>query len=305
MPALAAQTVECGGSGQVAGAVVEKLARKCARFAPAGGLARGQPGRCLDHAVEPSARGPGTLMAPRVHDHDNRSGVALGDLLRGKAEPVQGARPIAVHENIGLIEECVQALHPGWGGQVKCAAALAEQSVREGARCHVTPARRVDAEHVRSERGEQPGADRPGDDAGEVKDPRPYRRGPGWRVPGHVAGDEGFCADDPSLGVAAPSAERPDRGAGTARGEDPLLELLAPKRPDRRPDRIRGDLDVAGHLEGIQERPTVPRVVGVAADPPVGCRPKARQRGEGRSGRPAVHREEPLAAARIGHMAPV
>jgi hypothetical protein len=76
----ATQPVERGGCSQVAGAVVEELAGKRSQLVPVAGRARGQPGRRLHHAVEAPTAAPGTRMAPRVEDHDDRPGVAIDDL---------------------------------------------------------------------------------------------------------------------------------------------------------------------------------------------------------------------------------
>src|SRR6202034_3529712 len=107
---LAAQAVESGGRGQIAGAVIEELAGKRARFGPSGMLASCEPGHRLDHAVEAPTVGPRSVVTPRVDDHDDGTWVSFGDLLRREPEAVQGTRPIAMDENIGLVDEGVKAV---------------------------------------------------------------------------------------------------------------------------------------------------------------------------------------------------
>ena len=143
MAALAPQTVERGRCCQVAGSVVEELARKRARLAPVEGLARGQPSSPLNDAVEAPAAGPGTLMAPRRENHDDRPGVTLRDLLSRKSEPVQGAGSVALDNNVGVVEESVKAVGALRRLQIKDAASLGQQGVREAARGHITMAWRV------------------------------------------------------------------------------------------------------------------------------------------------------------------
>ena len=104
---LAAQTIESGRGGQVAGAVIEELAGKRTRLDPVGRLAGSEPGGRLNHAVEPTTSRPRTVMTPGVDDHDNRTWVALGDLLGREPKAVQGARPIAMYQDVGLAQESV------------------------------------------------------------------------------------------------------------------------------------------------------------------------------------------------------
>src|SRR6266568_911974 len=163
---LPGQRLQRGGRAQVAGAVVEELARHRAR-APVIGLRHRDAARRLDDAVEAAPAAPRPPAAPRREAHHHQAGLSLRQDLRAQPEPVQGVRAVPVHQDVGAGEQFVQPGGALGGTEVEQRAALADEPVVDMLR-QLGPVWRVEPEHLRAERAEVPGGHRSGDDPGEV-----------------------------------------------------------------------------------------------------------------------------------------
>src|SRR6476646_2288117 len=97
---LAADAVERGGRGEVAGAMVQELAGQRTGLRTVGGLHAGDACGGLYNAVEAAPVGPRPAMTPCAHEHDHESRMSLRELVLGQPEAIERAGPVAAHENI-------------------------------------------------------------------------------------------------------------------------------------------------------------------------------------------------------------
>ena len=125
---------------------------------------------------KPRRSDQGPRVAPGGELDDHQPGVARGQVGRCQAEALEGAGPVAEQRRRRRRRAAPRALAAGGRGEVEEGAALAEQGVEGSARRQVGTLRRVEPQHLGAERAEEAGADRPGDDPGEVEDPHPGRR---------------------------------------------------------------------------------------------------------------------------------
>ena len=79
---LPGQRLQRGGRAQVAGAVVEQLARQRAGPLPVRGFGHRDPGRRLHDAVETPPAAPRPAAAPRRQAHHHQARMPLGQGLR-------------------------------------------------------------------------------------------------------------------------------------------------------------------------------------------------------------------------------
>ncbi len=172
---LLGEGVEDRGGGEVAGAVVEKLARERAGGAVGVRFDGGDAARRLDDAVEAAALGPGAGESPGAELGDHEAGMTVGEVLRREAEAGERAGPVAEQDDVGAREELLEATRARVVAQVEEGAPLAEQRVGGRPRLEVREVRRVEPQHVRAEGAEVAAADRPGDHPGQVEDPHARR----------------------------------------------------------------------------------------------------------------------------------
>lgn len=99
--------------------------------------------------------------------------------------------------------------------------------------------------------------------------------------------DERSPGEGAALGGRGPLCRGSDRGGDPARGDDRVLDFESVALGDRR-GRVRAECCECG--------PSVPRVVGVQADPPVHGPVEPGQRREPGAGRPTVDPQEAFAA---------
>jgi hypothetical protein len=120
------------------------------------------------------------LSKPRRPRHgpeldDDEAGVSAGELLRREAEAGERAGPVAEEEDVGAVQERVEALGACGGAEVENGAPLAEQRVGRGAGLEIGKVGRVEAKDVGAKRTEEPTADRSGDHPRQVEDADPAR----------------------------------------------------------------------------------------------------------------------------------
>jgi hypothetical protein len=151
--------------------------------------------------------------------------------------------------------------------------------------------RRIDAQHVSAERGEEAGGDRAGDDAREVEhaDARGGTRGRGCLpdLAPRPAGGDGVALDERlgahrgALRVSGPGRRRAHGGRRATGSDDRRLELLGVAAFDR-VERV-----LFADAERREQRPAMVVVVGVQAYPAVAGLGEARERRERQSERAA------------------
>ena len=290
------------GSHQPAGRVVERLHRQRdgavgARLAHP---AVGDPGGHLHEAVEPAPPGPRPGPAVGVERDVDEARPDAPPLLIAEPEVLEGARPIAVHEHVGLGEQRVQSRTAAGGAGVQPRGALADRHVGHDA--GLVPVGWVDPQHGGAEPGQRSGRDRAGEHAGEVEHPHARERPSGIRGPGDVPlpapaadRDQRLAGHRGALGRGRPVGGGP-HACGAAAGRDHLgLERCDGHAGDGRGDGIA----LRRHAEHAQGRRAMVRRVGVQPDPAVGAAVVAGDRIPGRRRRPAVgdqRRAEPRGA---------
>ena len=241
---LPGQRLQRGGRAQVAGAVVEQLARQRAGPLAVRRFRHRDPGRRLHDAVEPPPAAPGTAAAPRRQADHHQAGMPFGQRPRSQPEPLERVRPVPVHQDVGGGEQLVQPGVPAGRAEVEQRAALARQPV-VGVQGQLRPVRCVDAEHVRAERAEVPGGHRAGDDPGQVEHPdargRPRARGPPARrrASDRRPLDQGGRGDRLPGRLSPPAVLRTDGGGHPAGAGHQVLSLPCAKLRQRRRDRFR------------------------------------------------------------------
>ena len=226
-PGLRGQRAQGRGRAQVAGAVIEQLARHGARTLAVRGFRHRDPAGRLDDAVEAPPAAPRPAAAPRGQAHHHQPGMAFGQDVRGQPEAFQGVRAVPVHQDVGAGQQVVPPGVPLDGAEVEQRAALAGHAVI-AVQGQFRPVRRVEPQDVRAEGGQVPGGHRAGDDAGQVKHPQARS---GQRTGGPRTGRR---AADPG------SFDQPGRGDGLARRLRPPVRLA----PDGSGDPARADHQV-------------------------------------------------------------
>src|SRR5690606_29535338 len=93
---------------------------------------------------------------------------------RAKPAPLEGIRPVAVHQHIGPTQQCLELLELAWVSQVEVGAALAEHDLGNGAR--LAPEWRIDAEDLCAIPGEETRGYGAGQYAGQVQYLQPRQR---------------------------------------------------------------------------------------------------------------------------------
>ena len=215
--------------------------------------------------------------------------------------PVERARSQARDEHVRGGEEPFERGAVGRFGQIEHGPPLPDRRFRQNRR-HLLEATRIDPQHIGAVGGQEPGRDRPGDDAGEVKNAEPaIRPGVGDRQRPRRGGRPRL---DPRhrFGGARNSGRRRDprrpvvhRRRTAADVDDRRLEFApAPPRHlvgDGRPL-------VTAAAENLLRRRAVIAVVGVQPDPAVGGGVVAGDRIPYRRAFPAVRTKEDLADER-------
>jgi hypothetical protein len=156
--------------------VIEQLTRERAWLIAVRRLDHGDAARGLHDAVETSASRPRAGMTPGVEVHHDHAGVALGQILLGETEPVEGTGAIPTHHDVSPVEQMPQGRRTTGGADIHHRAALSQQGVGRVTSGHVRPMPRVDAEHVGAERTEIPGGHRTSDDPRQIEHPYPGER---------------------------------------------------------------------------------------------------------------------------------
>ena len=203
----------------------------------------------------------------------------------------EGAGPVPGDEDVGPPEQAVQPVAGMAVVQVQQGRPLAASGV-DVQDLDLRQVGRVDPQDVAPEERQGPRRDRPGDDPGEVEDPRPAGQRDGRGVGDRVDGEEvaldgvGLLSCEPLVVVA-----HPDRDAAGLRS--PVLEVLGREVRDGRDGAvIRG---VVRKVQRVQQPLTVVGVVGVGAHPAIPGPEEAGQRREGLWGM-AVDGQELVAA---------
>ncbi len=284
-----------GGGEEVAGAVVQCLSRKSAR-PTAVALDQCDAALRLDQAVEAGALG--VRRAPGAELGDEQARIPCGERVGGEAQALQGRRTIAEHDGIRGLQEVVQRSASG----IEQRGALAVTGVEMLPR-KLGEVRRVDAEHVRAEEREGPGAHRTGDhprevedaDAGEGSLPRRTGRRETSVLPPSSADrlrDRDVHDGRPPQSLIGRAVLRADGHGETSGFGDPADGLRGVQRLQRAGHGLRSCPVV--QVQRGAKRARVVRVVAVCPDPSIRARPEP---GEGRPhGRgSAAHLQIPVA----------
>lgn len=207
--------------------------------------------------------------------------MTLGQRVEVDTECRQRARAVAMHDDVGPVEEFMKSIEAVGGSCVKHRAAFPWQPVI-AVQWQLRAVGRIDAKHVGAKRPEVSRGDRSGDHPGEIEDPEPGRR----EIGGFVATGCG-CADNrvvdqrlpkarAPVGVCSPLFEGADRDGNPAGGHHAGFDLFGTPLADGRC----GSVWLVGCAESFQQRGPVPRIVRMRPHPAVDRRPKPAQRGE-------------------------
>ena len=236
------------------------------------------PGAHLDQAVEAPPTGPRSLPAVGVEAGRDQARVDRRQLVGAEAEALHRTGAQSVHDDVGVAQQGDDGAPAVGAGQVEGGTALADGGVGQQ-RGDVVEAGRIDAQHVGAERGEDAGADRPGDDPGQVEHADPGQRSPrGRRRPRRGGGPTAPCSTrrSGSSTVAFPCGwARHAPVVCMAAAAPPAATTSASSAVGRRQPHAGGHLvgpGAGGEPEHAQRGGAVVGVVGVQADPPVGGR---------------------------------
>ena len=206
----AVQRVEHAEGEQVPAAVVEGLAGQRVRTVGAEGLLAGvgHAGGGLDEAVEAAPGGPGADRAVGRQVDDDQAGTAGDEVVHGQPQLAERARPVAVDEHVGLVDEREQTISVLGPAQVEQARALARAGV-DDEQVDLGQVGAVDLQDLGPVGGEEAAGHGPGDDPGEVQHPNARQ----WAVAGRL-GDLRVGLADPLDVQRAQGVERLAVGVG-------------------------------------------------------------------------------------------
>ncbi|GMA96123.1 hypothetical protein GCM10025881_29470 [Pseudolysinimonas kribbensis] len=126
--------------------------------------------------------------------HVDQARTQPPSLLRTEPEPLESIGTVAVHEHVGTREQLAQPREAVVGAQVEPREPLAESDLELGA--GLRPVRRIDAQHLGTEAGQQPRRDRSGEHACQVEHPQSGERTIRHRPPASRFGGPGIGAPD-------------------------------------------------------------------------------------------------------------
>lgn len=165
-----------GGSNQVAGRVVERLNGQgyglflATPHAPSFGNAAAHLHQAVEAASFAPWAGPAIGIQADVHQPRCDGAAHVGT----ETQAFQGIGPIAVDQNVGAGEQRLETLATCRLAQVQPRALLAQGDFRHHA--GLIPVRRVDAQYLGTEAGEQSGGDRAGQYTGQIQHPQAGQR---------------------------------------------------------------------------------------------------------------------------------
>src|SRR5215469_2710394 len=174
---------------------------------------------------------PRSSPAVGVETNIDQSWIKLPTLILAEPEPFEGARAITVNQNVGGSQEFGEPIAVVGIVQIKPRAPFANGHFEDYPR--FVPARRIDAQNVRSEGRQESCCDRTGENALEIKNAYALQRasrckgnpptGEDWTL---VPMDQRLSRYRLSLGMVRPFLERPHRGSAAPRFNNGHLEFV-------------------------------------------------------------------------------